>query len=130
MFKKYINANYTRHRMMFKLKKYIRNKSRPAGSICEGWRADECMTFCSMYLEGVETAFNRPSRNEDTTEEIQSGVSVFRGVGKVLGAVRMDHLFTDEMEVIHRYILFNCTEVEPFIGYVSVASYFINIYTN
>ncbi|KAK5793831.1 hypothetical protein PVK06_034990 [Gossypium arboreum] len=36
-----------------KLKSYCRNKRYPEGSIAEGYLAEECMTFCSRYLEDV-----------------------------------------------------------------------------
>ncbi|XP_039138843.1 uncharacterized protein LOC120276184 [Dioscorea cayenensis subsp. rotundata] len=38
---------YSIERYMHKLKGYVRNKSRPEGSIAEGYLADECLTFCS-----------------------------------------------------------------------------------
>ena len=50
-------------RFLSKLKSYCRNKRYPGGSIAEGYLAEECMTFCSRYLEDVETRLNRPSRN-------------------------------------------------------------------
>ncbi|KAG8503618.1 hypothetical protein CXB51_001607 [Gossypium anomalum] len=45
------------YRWMFlsKLKSYCRNKRYPERSIAEGYLAEECMTFCSRYLEDVET---------------------------------------------------------------------------
>ena len=43
----------------------MRNKNRPEGSIVEGYLAEECMTFCSRYLGGIETRFNRVGRNFD-----------------------------------------------------------------
>ncbi|GJV02180.1 retrovirus-related pol polyprotein from transposon TNT 1-94 [Tanacetum coccineum] len=36
---------------------------KPEGSIAEGYVAEEALTFCSHYLKGVETRFNRPDRN-------------------------------------------------------------------
>ena len=100
---------------MYKFKKYIRNKSRPEGSIAEGFLAEECMTFCSMYLEGTETTFNRPGRNEESTVEETGKLSVFCGRGKELGAANYSLISHDELIMIHCYILFNCPEVEEFI---------------
>ncbi|KAM0937164.1 hypothetical protein DsansV1_C26g0196301 [Dioscorea sansibarensis] len=54
---------YSVERYMHKLKGYVRNKSRPEGSIAEGYIAEECLTFCSRYLHGIETKFNHPHRN-------------------------------------------------------------------
>ncbi|KAJ9551366.1 hypothetical protein OSB04_015411 [Centaurea solstitialis] len=43
--------------------------ARPEGSIAEGYVAEEALTFCSMYLQDVQTRFNRPKRNEDVARE-------------------------------------------------------------
>ena len=51
---------------MARLKAYVRNRAQPEGSMAEGYIAQECLTFCSRYFEGVETVFNRPQRNDDT----------------------------------------------------------------
>ncbi|OIT29737.1 hypothetical protein A4A49_59117 [Nicotiana attenuata] len=56
---------YKIERFLCKLKRYVRNKARPEGSIAEGYLIDECLTFCSMYLTGIETRFNREDRNDD-----------------------------------------------------------------
>ncbi|BBH09229.1 hypothetical protein Prudu_021669 [Prunus dulcis] len=45
--------------------KSVRNRAKPEGSIIEAWVQYESLTFCGMYLKDVETAFNRPQRNND-----------------------------------------------------------------
>ncbi|BBN68313.1 hypothetical protein Prudu_373S000400, partial [Prunus dulcis] len=45
--------------------KSVRNRAKPEGSIVEAWVQYESLTFCGMYLQDVETAFNRPQRNND-----------------------------------------------------------------
>ena len=45
------------------LKEYVRNKAQPEGSIAEAYLIDECLTFCSRYLHGVDTKFNQVGRN-------------------------------------------------------------------
>ena len=45
-------------RYLGKLKKYVRNKARPKGSIAEAYIVEEALTFWSMYLSGIETKFN------------------------------------------------------------------------
>jgi hypothetical protein len=40
------------------------NRSRPEGSIAEVYVADECLTFCSKYMDDVDTRFNREPRNK------------------------------------------------------------------
>lgn len=56
---------YPYERFIKKLKDYVRNRAQLEGSIAEGYVVDKGWTFYSMYLEGVETKFNRPNRNED-----------------------------------------------------------------
>ncbi|GJY11044.1 hypothetical protein Tco_0379229 [Tanacetum coccineum] len=62
----YMRWMYPFERYMKKLKNYVRNKAKAEGPIAEGYVADEALTFCSMYLEDIETRFNRPDRNRDT----------------------------------------------------------------
>ncbi|KAL4017626.1 hypothetical protein IC575_021184 [Cucumis melo] len=62
------------------LKQYVRNKARPEGSIAEAYVINESLNFCSMYLRGIETRFNRGDRNNDDIddEEINNcGLSIF-----------------------------------------------------
>ncbi|XP_059650232.1 uncharacterized protein LOC132295992 [Cornus florida] len=56
---------YPIERFLFTLKKTVRNTARPEGSIAEAYIDKECLIFCSMYLEGIETRFNRDERNDD-----------------------------------------------------------------
>ncbi|GMP85118.1 hypothetical protein CsSME_00038407 [Camellia sinensis var. sinensis] len=51
---------YPIERYLQRLKSYVRNKAHPEGSIAEGYIAEECLIFCSRYLESIETVFNRP----------------------------------------------------------------------
>jgi len=43
------------------LKSYVQNKTQPEGSIIEGYQTKEVLSFCSQYMEGIETRMNRPS---------------------------------------------------------------------
>ncbi|CAN1185414.1 hypothetical protein LINPERPRIM_LOCUS38997 [Linum perenne] len=56
---------YPIERFLSTLKSYVGNKAQPEGSITEGYLAEECLTFCSRYLKGVDTRLNRTPRNED-----------------------------------------------------------------
>ena len=53
---------YPIERRLYTLKRYVRNRARPEGSIAEAYVADECLTFCSKYMDDVETRFNREPR--------------------------------------------------------------------
>jgi hypothetical protein len=48
------------------LKGYVRNKAQPEGSIAEGYISKECMTFCSCFLEDIDTKLNRPAHHESS----------------------------------------------------------------
>ncbi|KAJ9545041.1 hypothetical protein OSB04_024748 [Centaurea solstitialis] len=81
----YMRWMYPFERYMKKLENYVRNKARPEGSIAEGFVADEALTFCSWYLDGVPTRFNRPDRNEDApipTRELYVFQSVCTPISK------------------------------------------------
>ena len=60
------------------LKRYVRNKARLEGLIGEAYTVNEALMFCSMYLSGIETRFNRGERNEDQFEcQVQGCLSIF-----------------------------------------------------
>ncbi|XP_035546653.1 uncharacterized protein LOC118348671 [Juglans regia] len=56
---------YPFERYLGKFKRYVRNRARPEGSIAEAYVHVECLTFCSMYLNDIETRYNREERNID-----------------------------------------------------------------
>ncbi|KAM2684022.1 hypothetical protein EV1_045569 [Malus domestica] len=77
---------YPIERYLQTLKRYVRNKGYPEGSIAEAYLVDECLSFCSMYLRGVES--------RRTREHVE--------------------LDLNALDQCHRYILNNCDEVNPF----------------
>ena len=44
---------YPIERRLYTLKRYMRNRSRLEGSIAEAYIADECLSFCSKYMDDV-----------------------------------------------------------------------------
>lgn len=101
---------------MFKIKGYIRCKSRPEGSIAEGYIADECLTYCSRFLTSVDTIWNRVGRNEDLhTEQVNSGLPIFQKIGRYLGAPVYASLDAKDKDLAHLYVLINCEEVKQYL---------------
>ncbi|MCH83375.1 hypothetical protein A2U01_0004194, partial [Trifolium medium] len=103
------------------LKSYVRNKAAPEGCIAEGYIVEECLTFCSRYLEDgdIETRFNRPRRNDDdngvsSSSESTIFLKLFPTLGKPIGATKIVSLPNLEMIQAHRYVLANCELVDPF----------------
>lgn len=91
---------YPIERFILTLKNYVRNRNYPEGSIAEGYVANECLTHCSRYMsDGVQTKFNKPPRNLDGP--------VGEGVMTTLEPLTW--------EQAHRYVLFNCDIIKPYI---------------
>ncbi|XP_052107465.1 uncharacterized protein LOC127740505 [Arachis duranensis] len=125
---------YPVERYMCTLKSYVRNRSRPEGSIAEGYLANECINFCSRYLhEDVQTRFNRVPRNNDddvqtrfnrvprnndecVSDELRTP-SLFPSKGCPLGGKMGDLFMLDEKSEIqgHSYILNNCDKIEVYM---------------
>ena len=103
-------------RYLGRLKSYVRNKAQPEGSIAEGYMAEEVLTFCSRYLEDIETIFNRSSRVDDRPNVGSSNASsLFPRIGKPVGGFTYFNLTPMEKMQAHRHILTNCKEVDPFL---------------
>ncbi|XP_038713903.1 uncharacterized protein LOC120007624 isoform X1 [Tripterygium wilfordii] len=105
---------YPIERYLRTLKKYVRNKARPEGSIAEGYILDECSTFCARYLNSVETKFNKAPRNDDGGIS-NHGLSIFGKFGRPKGAYILYELSFEEYDQARMYVLQNCDEVWPFI---------------
>lgn len=107
-------------RYLGKLKSFVRNRAYPEASMANSFLADGCMVFCSRYIEGFSTKLNKSSRNDDSLDQIDSNLhghksSLFPPVGKPLG--KPSNLILTNMEKLqaHRYVLFNCDAVNPYL---------------
>ncbi|KAL4561837.1 hypothetical protein LXL04_034017 [Taraxacum kok-saghyz] len=116
---------YFMERYMCKLKSYVRNKSRPEGSIAEGYLIEECLTFCSRYMhDGVKTRLDRGSKDiDDVDGENESGGPIFLNGGHPIGGKKrrkgkLISLDVPLREQAHRYALFNtdCAQVDELIN--------------
>lgn len=108
------------YRFMRTLKGFVRNRARPEGCIAEGYIAKECLNFCSLYLRGVETKFNREERNDERApSQLEAGFSIFSNRSRPLGAAKYEVLTRADFDKICWYILNNCDEIEAYRGYVS-----------
>ena len=69
----------------------MKNKAQLEGSIAEGYCMEECLTFCSRFIEGT-TRFTRPSRNPGPSDEI-ANMYLFDTAGEPIGkstAINLD----------------------------------------
>jgi hypothetical protein len=68
---------YQTKRRLYTLKRYVRNRSRPEGSIAKAYVANECLTCCSKYMDDVDTRFNQEPGNKGFSDDEAYGVDVF-----------------------------------------------------
>ncbi|KAH1122091.1 hypothetical protein J1N35_005251 [Gossypium stocksii] len=104
---------YPIKRFLCKLKSYCRNKRYTEGSIAEGYLEEECMTFCSRYLEDVEKRLNRPSKNAGLTDHNLAKNYLFQSYGEPIGKVEITELEDRSWVQAHRYVLFHHDSIEP-----------------
>lgn len=96
-----------------RLKSYVRNRAQPEGSIAEGYIADECLTFCSRYFDGIETRFNRPRRNDDNHSD--KNIYFLMSGGKSEGEVEIIELDDLSLAQAHRYVLLQSPKISPYL---------------
>ena len=101
-------------RKMGTLKGYVKNKARPEGCIAESFIDKECLNFCSMYLNDVDTLFNKVEHNNEMMDS-DGEISIFSCKGRPLGSPKAHGLSENELEKIHTYILNNCDEIKELI---------------
>jgi hypothetical protein len=92
----------------------VRNRSKPEGSIAEGYLAEECVSFCSLYLSSdVDTIHNKTGRNFDDGG-YEDVLPIFCMAGRPIGGPKVEILDFDILAKAHSYVLFNCDEVDAF----------------
>ncbi|CAL2257696.1 unnamed protein product [Prunus armeniaca] len=106
---------YPIERLLGELKKTVRNRAKPEGSIIEAWVQYELLTFCGMYLKDVEMAFNCPQRNNDGGVRNEK-LSVFAQSARPFGdPARGESFSRNDMDVAHWFILNNCDEIMAYL---------------
>lgn len=55
----HVRCMFPIERYLGKLKSYVQTRSKPEASIAEGYLAEECLTFCSRFLNNDEVGRNR-----------------------------------------------------------------------
>ncbi|PON52983.1 hypothetical protein PanWU01x14_205190 [Parasponia andersonii] len=82
----YFRWIYPIERAMAAYMLYFRNQACPEGSIAEAYTVNKALTFCFIYVRGIETHFNRQDKNDDGVDTNPSrNLSVFKYVGRLLG---------------------------------------------
>ncbi|KAH7858626.1 hypothetical protein Vadar_025992 [Vaccinium darrowii] len=99
------------------LKRFVSNKARSEGSIVEAYFSKECTTFCSMYLDGIDTGFNRGERNDDGGMRAL-GLVTFTQTTHPFGLIqRVPDVPIDQRDMAHWSVLNNSPKIEPYLEY-------------
>jgi len=109
---------YPFERYLGTLKYFVKNKAKPEGSIAEAYVIDEALTFCSRYLESVDSRFNMQRRTDVASnfEVKERELSVFKSHNcKPFGAMKPMRLDEKTRTLAEWYILNNCFEVDPYL---------------
>ena len=103
------------------MKSYVRNKARPEGCIAECYLADETMHFMERYFDDSKRFGDPPPcvapRPEACIEDI---TSIASPTGTVVGGSKRFRLTEMEALQAHRHVLTNCSQVDPFITWVTL----------
>ena len=75
---------------------------------------NERLTFCSMYVCGIETRFNREDRNKGV-EVSNKSISVFSYEVRPLGCEVVKFLSDEDYNLTTWFVLNNCDETHPYI---------------
>ncbi|KAK6928914.1 protein of unknown function DUF4216 [Dillenia turbinata] len=83
-------------RKMGTLKGYVHNKARPEGCIAKRYIDNECLSFCSVYLQDLESKVTREERN-DEMEKASGELSIFSFKGRPFGGPKYTELSALEL---------------------------------
>ena len=105
------------------LKSSVKNRANPEGSIAEWYIANESITYCSLYFDGVETKFNRAIRNDDEdvlfsmekNSYLMQNLPLLIAHGRPIGNVRNEPICDKTLVQAHQYVLYNCDAIARFI---------------
>ncbi|KAK1421831.1 hypothetical protein QVD17_24494 [Tagetes erecta] len=108
---------YPIERYLGHLKRYVRNKAKPEGSIAEGYVVEEAMTFCSHYLRGVESKLDKRDLNDDKTSNgaRSFALDIFRLSGRGIGKKDVRILPDNIMKKAIWFIFNNCQQIQPYL---------------
>src|SRR5690606_10684909 len=95
---------YGTERCIGTYKDFVRNTTRPDGSIADAYVIHEALTFLSRYMTNIETRFNRTERNWDNlTSNSVPPLNVFSAKFHSLSANELKEL-GDQRRKVHWYI--------------------------
>lgn len=109
----FITNSIFEKRYLARLKSFVTNKAQPEGCMAESYVLEETITFCSAFLEGVETLFNRAKRNDDYNPNMS--IYLFHSGGRVVGMERTVRLDDKSLRQAHRYVLLHSDDMKDLL---------------
>ena len=95
---------------------YVWNKRQPEGSIVECYITEECLSYCSRYMES-----DAEIKNNHDVEEGSPRLFIFSVPDEYCAFQYQYRILTyAKMYGVHNHYLFNCDEVTPYIEYVTL----------
>ncbi|KAH0655429.1 hypothetical protein KY285_030311 [Solanum tuberosum] len=100
---------YPIERYLGTLKSYVRNCACPEDSIAEAYIANECLAFCSRYLDGGDSRSYCSTRcNDENENETSKDEFHFPTIGESCGAIDVYKMDEKTLLQAHQHMLFNC----------------------
>jgi hypothetical protein len=107
---------YLVERYLHTLKGYVRNKVHPEGSMAKGYISEECLTFCSRFLQDVDTKLSHLEHHDRAAvNEPPSGLSVFGSIDYSQKGFTIKKIDRFQMQKMRYYIITNCDEAIPWV---------------
>jgi hypothetical protein len=104
---------YPIERRLGTLKNFVRNKAKPEGSIVEAYVASDTLTFCSRYMEDMDTRFNSEDGSGGEVP-LPDDISAFQHGVTLVGGCRVQYIDDDVMDKLVWYVLHNCEEADEY----------------
>jgi len=105
---------YPIERYLRTLKGYVRNKAHPEGSIAEGYILEECMTFCSRFVDGMPTKISQSERHEDGgADQPPTGITIMSTIDNSKKGFARELLSLAEVNDMRHFIITNCEDTAP-----------------
>ena len=93
--------------------------------IAEASILKECISNWSLYIDGIEIVHNQRERNEDF-DESSEGLIVFSQTSQLTGGRwNDDNLSRALLDTAHWYLLYNSSELEPYLKYMISYAYIV-----
>ena len=98
------------------MKQYVQNKVCPEESIVKAYISIECLIFCSMYLDDIESWFNHEEHNADREwTDVKSILFIFKINICPISERKYKHMDIEERDLMHFYVLNNYEEIYHFM---------------